>query len=600
MIPVSHNYQQAAYEHRPEILLSLWTTPRGLYLYSNVFPSPAIRNFFGGVTFWDSMTQTLGDGKTWGGLPLCEYGQRIINPGSIKATLTPSRGQLLVSLGQSERGVVSIEYDNSDHYFSALWGDQRNEPFLLQQHELYHGFWGINPEDFVRLPVMETFELRLSREKAIVISTQQSRVAPTIAIGPTLSTYALHSLYVGAETLLLLQSDESDGETTIEDTSPYTWGIGSETDGGVYIQHKTAQSIWGASSLKGDGLSWLSIEDMTATDSHPELLVDFWLYHQAAGDAQGIFALGLIDDTIKMGLFIQSNELLWPYVGYSGSFQAYPIDASGMLTNTWVYVVMTFKQGVFAFYIDGVLLFSTKIVVEAPTSIIFEETTIGVAPLISSEYFQGYIDEFHVANVAVLPSIPVGPYVTADAIMASATYPHATLADVFFASDDWTLTLNFRKYALGASTLFALLNDGTTTTLEIGLTPDNTFFVTTGQAIEGIPEITTYTTSTLAMTADDRGMWRNLFIRYSHTNSEVSFRFNGASEVIAATVPYDRTGTNDEMILVGSEFNGDILNVNFSEKFILTNAQGNNALPLFPEIVRGLNLTLADANWITS
>ena len=107
MINVTHNYMVAAKEYRPEIVWSVWTTPRGRYLWSTIFPSDDMITFFGSVNLWNGLDQTLGDGQAWGDTPVCEYGQRIVNPGSVTTSLAPQQGRLLVSLGQSERGAVS-------------------------------------------------------------------------------------------------------------------------------------------------------------------------------------------------------------------------------------------------------------------------------------------------------------------------------------------------------------------------------------------------------------------------------------------------------------------------------------------------------------
>lgn len=194
MIEVTHNYTVAAKEKRPEIVWSVWTTPRGRYLWSNVFPSDAMITFFGSVNLWDGTDQTLGDGQLWGGTPVCEYGQRILNPGSITTSLVSQRGKLLVSLGQSERGAISIEYENTDHFFSRLLSDQRNEVFLRQRHDLYHGFLGIDPEDFIKLPTMEITQIRYTKARLIVVSEMQAsvyRIDPEVYVEP-LTTYALY------------------------------------------------------------------------------------------------------------------------------------------------------------------------------------------------------------------------------------------------------------------------------------------------------------------------------------------------------------------------------------------------------------------------
>jgi len=64
---ISHAYRMAAQAGQQEVLLSLWRTPRGRYLYSNIFPTPALFDYFGTVAFWDGTDQTLGDGQKWGG-----------------------------------------------------------------------------------------------------------------------------------------------------------------------------------------------------------------------------------------------------------------------------------------------------------------------------------------------------------------------------------------------------------------------------------------------------------------------------------------------------------------------------------------------------
>jgi len=191
MIQVSHNYYLAAKARSPQILLDVWTTPRGRYVWSNVYPSQTLINFFGAVNFWNGVDQTLGDGQTWGGIPVCEYDQRILNAGDVEFSLVPSQGRLLVSLGQAERGAISIEYDNSDNYFSELWGDARDEVFLCQRRDLYHGFVGLDPEDFVKLPTSEITQLRYTRERAIVVSEMQSRVYVSLTPGVTMTVYAL-------------------------------------------------------------------------------------------------------------------------------------------------------------------------------------------------------------------------------------------------------------------------------------------------------------------------------------------------------------------------------------------------------------------------
>lgn len=589
MIKVSHNYFEAAQDHRAEVVLSVWTTPRGRYLYSNVFPSEEMLNYFGNIYFWDGADLTLGSGQTWGGLPVCEYGARILNPGSIRLTLSPIKGDLFVSLGQTERGAISIEYDNSDDYFSELWGAHRNEVFHFQQHEIYHGFVGLAPADFVKLLDTEIIRLRYNKQKAIVVSIAQSRVYEVITKGDALPVYALTVPGIDSHTRLLIHSNTFNGDTTFTDSSSY--GQSLIAQGSSPMSHSTAQAKFGTSSMIGAPATYDYIQGPKQTWlSATAGCMDWWQYWTGGTGTQWVI-YQLARKNLDSGIWWEFNSDRF-YVGYGGISNLI-LEDTGFTNNVWQHYAITWENGVIRLFRNGTLI---------------GVTTDGssITPSIAANYMQacecnfGYLDEIRASDVVRWTSdfLPYSlPYGESSQDFAQSTYSHAACTAAFFTSDNWVFDMNFKKAALGeACELFTLENNGTVTTLKIGITINNFVYVTTGQSVEGTPATTTYT-DTQALTSAILGQNIHLHIKYSHADSEITFTINGVGNTQAATSPYDRTGTNNERITLGHGLTGSILNMKFNEIFYLQNNQGDATLASIPDVVGALDLTVQDAGW---
>lgn len=96
----------------------------------------------------------------------------------------------------------------------------------------------------------------------------------------TLFTLTSYAFPVDNFTTLLISSDNSDGDTTIVDTSPYNQTIVRTGD----VQHKTTQKKFGTSALyfdgSGDKLDGIPLADTFAEDS---FTIDVWVYVSSTG-----------------------------------------------------------------------------------------------------------------------------------------------------------------------------------------------------------------------------------------------------------------------------------------------------------------------------
>jgi len=184
------------------------------------------------------------------------------------------------------------------------------------------------------------------------------------------------------------------------------------------------------------------------------------------------------------------------------------------------------------------------------------------------------------------------------ALMAQDTFTHAALTNAFFSTDTWFCRVVCRLDVIGEYAISFLLleNNGTQTTLDLGITSGGVLYVTTGQDIEGTPATTTLT-STFELAEAEAAEILSLYYYYDHANSELTLARGTTSETQEATQPYDRTGTNDEQITLGNQCGGQLLSLNFNDRVLWVNNAGDDALTTIPDVISNHDLTLEDAAW---
>jgi hypothetical protein len=600
MLPMTSDYREAKdAEHRP-LIFSMITTVRTRYIFADVWLTDDEIDRFGSLDFWNGTDATAGDGGTFGTIPVSYNQARVLSYGSLRETLTPQQDDLVASLAQTEIGSYSITYDNTDGFFSAMLGDDRSEPLIGQTLEIYQGFKGVSSVDFLPLFAGEITQITLTNETLRVIAEATATVFPVFEEGVALTAYALGSAKAEPGTILLIHSDTTNGDTTFDDDSPSAHTITGH--GG--IAHSTAQAKFGTSSILFDGSTeYLSIPDSADWDfGTGDFTVEMFLYIPSTDNSKSLFGRGSGSSTVHCFGYgyggIQPNKAFGHRYGDAQSVYS----SIAIPTGQWVHVAFVRNSGTLAIYFNGVSRGSganTRNITGSDAVYLgwnAQQIESGVDP-----YFDGYMDEIRISNVARNPADfpPTSRYSggVVNPVFARSTFTHADLANVFFATDTWACNINFEKDRLDdAGVLFSLENNGTVTTLEIGIDATNHPYVTTGQSVEGTPATTTYTDTNTLTEAMISGHL-NLRIFYDHGNSLIYFTLNGSQTSQAATSPYDRTGTNNEQVTAGDDFGGWILNVKFNDTFWATNNLGSDAISSFPDVIGGHDLAIVDGTW---
>lgn len=179
-------------------------------------------------------------------------------------------------------------------------------------------------------------------------------------------------------TLLLLHGDET------EDYSVYERSV---TNHGVVIEESITK--FGGGSLRFNAASWLQLSD--AFDMSGDFTVDLWAYFPTQTATEVMFMSGL-NATPMMTGYTAAHD----YLQLGRADVAYDTAVYSPVTyNTWIHFAVVRKNGVVYLFRNGSLLTSA-----ANTN---DYSIVGAA--IGSLYgqgcfFNGYIDEFRISDVA--------------------------------------------------------------------------------------------------------------------------------------------------------------------------------------------------------
>ena len=216
-------------------------------------------------------------------------------------------------------------------------------------------------------------------------------------------------MYVGVKenlsnTLLLLHG------AAISDNSSFAHVI---TNHGVTAS--SAQSKFGGTSLYFDGSSYLSIKTADFMIANGNFTIDWWQYRQNTGT---IGCFNVLNETGYSQFLIQHGDGTKLYGSYTGTgWDAVSGVAAFTLTqNAWVHCAIVKNGTTLTTYQNGAKVWSGTV------SNAFADGTgellIGCHAAASNRYyFQGYIDEFRISNVArwtAAFSVPTAQH-TADA-----------------------------------------------------------------------------------------------------------------------------------------------------------------------------------------
>jgi hypothetical protein len=585
IFPDAYNTQKAAFA-RPE-LLCIITTVKTRYIYGITYPSDSEVSTFDSLAFWNGTDASAGDGGFFGAIPATDIDARLLELGDITETLAPRTNDLIASLVETERGGMSVTLDNTDGHFSELLGDNRFEPFLGQNLKIWQAFQGNSGSDFVELFSGEISAIDLTTERMTVTVESTATLLPSVSAGAVLLAYGLASTKLADNTVILLHSNTTDGSTTFTDSGENSFTVSTYTG---TPSHRTIYKKFGTSSIRmaaGDIFEFIGSSDLSQTP----ITIEFFIYIAASLPASRVNVFTWPSDTI----LIDSGVIKMQSWGLSQWFSSgYDLNAH---IGEWVHVAYT-KDLVSGtptrkWYINGV-------------NTATNHGSIDHGPAFDVEFLNDsaastfYIDEFRLSSVirdaadfpptAQYPGYPLP-------ILAQSTVTHAQAAP-FFASDTWACAVNFRKTALGQA--FALLQLENQTagdvTLEIGIDASNHPYCITGQAIETIPTTTTFTSSQ-TLTADAITKPINLKILYSVAAGTITFTLNGIADVQAAAAPFDRTGTANEKITIGKDFDGVFLNLNFNDRYWGMNAERDGTLVSLPDVIGSLDLPVLNGAW---
>lgn len=200
--------------------------------------------------------------------------------------------------------------------------------------------------------------------------------------GPSMSEQA-------AQTLLLLHGDE------IADASAYHHTL---TNGGAAVS--TEQSKFGGSSLYFDGSAHLAIDAINILPADSDFTVDWWEYRTTSAEGSVVF-----HQPVKAK---DGTGTIFGY-GYQGDVNVYMGNVSGSFNiagqtsmgaevlNAWSHRAVVRSGSTFYLFADGVLqntFTSTESLAHKATPY------IGRYDSGNYLYYQGYIDEFRISDVA--------------------------------------------------------------------------------------------------------------------------------------------------------------------------------------------------------
>lgn len=189
-------------------------------------------------------------------------------------------------------------------------------------------------------------------------------------------------------TRLLLPFNGSNGATSTTDESAAGRSVAFNGD----AQLSTAQKKFGTAALLLDGTGdYLTITGNTALQCW-DWTIECWIYLNATGANQVIFEKSL-SSAWDAQFFVNSSNKLVFYSDVSGSVAS----TTSVTGSTWHFVRCERKQGTVEIFLNGVSegtdAYATDITASTKTEYIGAQEG-------SSNYFNGYIDDFRISGVA--------------------------------------------------------------------------------------------------------------------------------------------------------------------------------------------------------
>ena len=212
---------------------------------------------------------------------------------------------------------------------------------------------------------------------------------------------------IDSNTVLLLQSDTIDGDTSFQDSSNLNHFVNA--NGGIH--HKSDQAKFNSTSIYFDGVDDY-IETSVSSEwafGNGDFTIDFWIYDPLSstttisgqGPTPGI-------NSIVNASYDQGGWLLYYYPGSSlvirtnviGIYTALDFNGSPQLTNTWNHIAIVRHAGSLNMYINGV----NQPLVDGPVAG-FEAVSLNVAGSLiigkyNDYYLNSFLDELHISGVA--------------------------------------------------------------------------------------------------------------------------------------------------------------------------------------------------------
>lgn len=194
------------------------------------------------------------------------------------------------------------------------------------------------------------------------------------------------SIFADAYTKLLMHMDGSNGGTTFVDSSTSNKSVtvvGNANTSTAKLASGVASALFDGN---GDGLSFSSSADFAFGTG--DFTVDMWIYPIAWGNNTVLFIVNATNG-FQLGRNGETN------LGIAAANVAWKVDASTLpSTGAWHHVAAVRASGTTKIYIDGTQVGSAA----DNTNYAQGASSIGYNVSNNSNFFNGYIDEFHVSK----------------------------------------------------------------------------------------------------------------------------------------------------------------------------------------------------------
>ena len=189
------------------------------------------------------------------------------------------------------------------------------------------------------------------------------------------------------QTSLLMHFNGTNGSTTMTDNSKNNF-TATATNGAAL---STAQSKFGGASLFLDGTNdYVSIPNNAEFNfASGTFTVELWVYFSSVSD-QRTLVTNYQNNTNGWAIQLYNNKLF-------SSFSGDGIDIQGtttILANTWYHVAVSGTPGSYKLFLNGTQEGSTYTGGTTLTS----TSALTIGQIVSSAYFNGYIDELRITN----------------------------------------------------------------------------------------------------------------------------------------------------------------------------------------------------------